>query len=85
MMAQNSQQRLTMDKQVPYQIKVPGEFDVNWADWVGSVTVKVENEDNDLPVTTLTCTFDQAALHGFLRRLYSMGLPLISVIHMDVK
>jgi hypothetical protein len=32
-----------------------------------------------LPVTTLTGAVDQAALHGLLRRLYSLGLPLISV------
>ena len=31
------------------------------------------------PVTILTGTIDQAALHGLLRRLYSLGLPLISV------
>ena len=34
--------------------------------------------------TTLAATIDQAALHGLLRRLYSMGLPLISVICMEV-
>jgi hypothetical protein len=44
------------------------------------MTVVVESEGNDPPVTTLTGIFDQAALHGLLRRLYSLGLPLISVI-----
>ena len=42
--------------------------------------VMVESEDDNLPITTLTGTFDQAALLGFLRRLYSLGLPLISAI-----
>ena len=78
-------QKLTLDQQVPYKIKVPGELDVNWADWAGSVTVKVERGSDDLSTTTLTGTFDQAALHGFLRKLYSLGLPLISVILVDVK
>ena len=78
-------QKLTLDQQASYEIKVPGELDVNWSDWAGSVTVKVERDDNDLSTTTLTGTFDQAALQGFLRKLYSLGLPLISVNLMDVK
>jgi hypothetical protein len=39
----------------------------------------VETDDDDRPVTTLTGAVDQAALQGLLRRLYSLGLPLISV------
>jgi len=84
-MTTDERQKLTLDLQVLYEIKVPGELGVNWSDWVGSVTVKVEHTDNNLPITTLTGTFDQAALHGFLRRLYSLGLPLISVNLVDVK
>jgi len=84
-MTTNDRQKLTLDLQVPYEIKVPGELDINWSDWVGSVTVKGEHDDNDLPITTLTGTFDQAALHGFLRKLYSLGLPLISVSLVEVK
>jgi len=83
-MARISQHRLTLDQLASYEIKLPGEFVMNWSDWMGSVTIKVEHDD-DLPITTLTGTFDQAALHGFLRKLYSLGLPLISVNLMDVK
>ncbi|MCJ7662126.1 MAG: hypothetical protein MUO67_23525 [Anaerolineales bacterium] len=36
-----------------------------------------------LPVTTLIGTFDQAVLQSILRRLYSLGLPLSSVICID--
>ena len=39
----------------------------------------VESEGDDPPITTLTGTVDQAALQGLLRRLYSLGLLLISV------
>jgi len=84
-MMETNKQKLTLDQQVSYEIKVPGEFDMNWSDWAGPVMSTVENDDNNLPVTTLTGTFDQAALHGFLRKLYSLGLPLISVILVDVK
>ena len=47
------------------------------------MTVTVESEDDRPPVTTLTGTVDQAALQGLLRRLYALGLPLISVIWVE--
>ena len=72
-------QKLTLDRPATYQIKVPGHLDENWSDWDGRITVTVEIEGDDQPVTTLTGTVDQAALQGLLRRLYSLGLPLISV------
>jgi len=72
-------QKLTLDRPAVYQIKVPGELDASWSDWVGRATMVVEREGEGPPVTTLTGAFDQAALHGVLRRLYSLGLPLISV------
>ena len=74
-------QKLTLDQPATYQIKVPGELDECWSDWVGRMTITFESEGDgeDRPVTTLTGTLDQAALQGLLRRLYSLGLPLISV------
>jgi hypothetical protein len=73
-------QRLTLDRQAVYEIKVPGELDESWTDWDGKMTVTVESEGEGPPVTTLTGIVDQAALHSVLRRLYSLGLPLLSVI-----
>ena len=75
-----TEQKLTLDCPATYQIKVPGHIDKRWADWTGGMTVAVESDRNGLPVTTLTGAFDQAALHGLLRRLYSLGFPLISAI-----
>ena len=72
-------QKLTLDRPATYQIKVPGHLGESWSDWAGGMTITVDREDDGLPVTTLTGTVDQAALHGLLRRLYSLGLPLISV------
>ncbi len=72
-------QKLTLDRPATYQIKVPGHIDESWSDWVGGMTITVESEGDGPPVTTLTGTLDQAALQGLLRRLYSLGLPLISV------
>jgi hypothetical protein len=71
--------KLTLDRPATYQIKVPGELDESWSDWIGGMTIAVEGEGDGPPVTTLTGSLDQAALHSVLRRLYSLGLPLISV------
>jgi len=72
-------QKLTLDRPATYQTKVPGYFDESWSDWAGGMTITVESEGDGPPVTTLTGTLDQAALQGLLRRLYSLGFPLISV------
>jgi len=77
--------KLTLDQPATYQIVVPGEMDENWSEWVGMIKVVVECDDGGLPVTTLTGPVDQAALHGLLRRLYALGLPLISVIWVEAK
>jgi hypothetical protein len=72
--------RLFLDKPAVYRIKVPGSLDEGHSGWVGGMTVTTEYDEVDLPATTLTAAFDQAALLGFLRQLYSLGLPLISVV-----
>ena len=72
-------QKLTLDRPVTYEIRVPGQIGENWSPWIGEMTIVVESEGDGPPVTTMTGTLDQAALQGLLRRLYSLGLPLISV------
>jgi hypothetical protein len=79
-MMKDVKQKLTLDRPATYQIKVPGHIGESWSDWAGGMTIAVDCEGDDPPVTTLTGTVDQAALQGLLRRLYSLGLPLISVI-----
>ncbi|MFC1997419.1 hypothetical protein ACFLXI_07415 [Chloroflexota bacterium] len=83
-MMKNNKRKLTLDRAATYQIKVPGELDESWSDWNGGMTVSVESDGDGPPVTTLTGIVDQAALQGLLRRLYSLGLPLISVTCLDI-
>jgi hypothetical protein len=84
-MMKKNEQKLTLDRPATYQIKVPGELDRCWLDWYGGMTVTVGRDDNGLPVTTLITTFDQAALQSLLHWLYSLGLPLISVLCVEIK
>jgi len=69
----------TLDQPTIYQIKVSGYVSANWSDWIEKMVVTVEYDEDGSSVTTLTGTFDQAALQGLLRRLYYLGFPLISV------
>ncbi len=63
-----------------YQIRIEGELGKEWADWFGGPAVSREGDD----VTLLTCAVaDQAALHGLLRKLRDLGLPLLSVNRID--
>lgn len=71
--------KLTLTDPATYQIKVPGHLDTSWSEWIEGMAITVESEGDGPPVTTLTGSLDQAALQGLLRRLYSLGLPLISV------
>jgi hypothetical protein len=76
-------QKLTLDRRATYQIKVQGHLDESWSEWIGGMTFTFDDEEDDTPITSFTCTVDQAALQGLLRKLYSLGIPLISAICID--
>ena len=78
-----NKQKLTLDRPATYQIKVPGVLDERWSAWDGEMTIIVESDNDDSSATTLTGVLDQASLHGLLRRLYALGIPLISVVCLD--
>jgi hypothetical protein len=72
-------QKPTLDRPATYQIQVPGELDESLSDWIQGMTIAVESEGEDPPVTTLTGTVDQATSHGLLKKVRNPGVPLLSV------
>ena len=82
-MSKINKRKLTLDRPATYQIKIPGVLDESSTIWDIGFAIKVEGDREGQPVTCMTSTFDQAGLHGLLRRVYSMGLPLISVIWLE--
>lgn len=59
-----------------YEIRLKGHLDGRWADRLGDVVITREEDGN----TLLTClVVDQAALHGLLKRVRDIGMPLLSV------
>jgi hypothetical protein len=68
------------NKQHIYHIRVAGELDEKWADWFeGFVMASRENGETLLSGAVV----DQAALHGVLDRIHSLGLPLLLVVQTD--
>ena len=61
---------------VIYQIRLKGHLSRQWTSWFEGLTITLE-EDGD---TLLTGTvIDQAALHGLLKKVRDLGMPLLSV------
>jgi hypothetical protein len=59
-----------------YEIRLEGHLEARWADRFGGMTLTLEDNGETLlsgPV------IDQAALHGLLKKVRDLGLPLISV------
>ena len=68
---------MTLDKPERYYITVQGRLSEH-SSLLQSMRFTVDECCRE--TTTLVGTVDQAALHGMLRGLYNMGLPLISVV-----
>ncbi len=63
-----------------YEIRVQGQMGGRWAQWFDDMTIHVNEEAANGPMTVLTGPVaDQAALLGLLQKLYTLGLPLLSV------
>jgi hypothetical protein len=72
------------DRPVRYKITVQGWIDESWLDRLSGVEVVQEVSSDDVPITRLTVTVvDQATLHGLLRRLHTLHLPLISLSQVE--
>jgi hypothetical protein len=63
-----------------YQIKVKGELDKSWSEWLGSIQINSENQEDGTVVTILTVdASDQSVLFGILDRIRDLNIFLISV------
>lgn len=63
-----------------YEIRLGGHLDPRWAAWFDGMTLASADDGTTVlsgPVA------DQAALHGVLRRVRDLGLPLVSVTQLD--
>jgi len=63
-----------------YVIRLQGELDASWADWLGGLELVWDGRGN-----TLLCGYvaDQSALHGVLTRVRDLGVRLLAVEQLD--
>jgi len=59
-----------------YEIRIKGHLDAKWADWFEGLTITREDNGETLLIGPVV---DQAALHGLLRKVRDLGVPLLSV------
>jgi hypothetical protein len=59
-----------------YEIRIRGHLASRWSDWFGGFTL---TRLDDGTTTLAGFVVDQAALHGVLRIVADLGLPLLSV------
>lgn len=64
------------DKPGLYEIRLKGHLDNRWANWFEGLTIAREDNGETLLRGLVA---DQAALHGLLRKVRDVGMPLISV------
>ena len=59
-----------------YEIRIKGHLDKRRADWFEGLTIRLEDNGETLLTGPVV---DQAALHGLLRKVRDLGLPLLSL------
>ncbi len=59
-----------------YQIVLQGHLGRQWADWFPGFTITVDAQGHTILVGPV---IDQSALHGLLKKVRDLGIPLISV------
>jgi len=59
-----------------YEIRIKGHLENRWEDWFEDLTITLDDNGESRLTGPVT---DQAALHGLLRKVRDLGMPLISV------
>jgi hypothetical protein len=75
-MSNELEQKPPPNQTVIYQIRVKGHLAHEWMDWFEGLTLSREENGDTLLTGPVV---DQAALHGLLKKVRDLGLPLVSI------
>ena len=76
-MSNNHQTQAKTNEVTIYQIRLQGHLGRQWTAWFEGMTITLEDNGDTLITGSVT---DQSALHGLLKRVRDLGMPLLSVM-----
>jgi hypothetical protein len=80
MMSNEQKSEYDLDQPKLFQIRIQGHLSQQWQDWFEGLRITLEEDGNTLlsgPVV------DQSALHGILKKIRDLGIPLLSINSTD--
>jgi NADPH:quinone reductase-like Zn-dependent oxidoreductase len=75
-MSNNLQPEADSGQAMVYQIRVKSHLGADWTDWFEGLTITREDNGDTLLTGPV---IDQAALHGLLKKVRDLGMPLVSM------
>jgi len=75
-MVNNLNRQRDPDEPVVYHIRITGHLGREWTEWFEGLAITLEDNGDTLLTGPVV---DQAALHGVLKKVRDLGMPLVSV------
>ena len=79
-MTNQHENQIHPDRPMFYQIRLHGHLAPQWQTWFDELTIVLAANGETLLTGPVV---DQAALHGLLKKVRDLGMPLMAVVRLD--